>query len=88
MPPILSRIPPLAWISDPRCARLERARIPSDINQHHLRHGRCTEWPKAGHTVHIVQKAMGHPHIQTAMRYEHLVPVNLRTLVEEPENHS
>lgn len=65
-------------------AAAARAGLPRDLNQHDLRHRRVTEWLKAGHPAHIVQKAMGHADLRTTMGYEHLVAQDLLSLVEKP----
>jgi site-specific recombinase XerD len=65
-------------------AAVSRAKLPSDLNMHDLRHRRVTEWLRAGKPAHIVQKAMGHADLRTTMGYSHLVGQDLMSLVEEP----
>jgi len=64
---------------------VKRAKLPADVNQHDLRHARCTWWLAAGKSPVLVQKAMGHSDLQTTMRYTHLVSEDLLALVEDPQ---
>jgi len=64
---------------------VKRAKLPSDLNQHDLRHRRVTEWLRNGHPAHKVQKAMGHSDLRTTLQYEHMVEDDLLSLVEGPE---
>lgn len=61
---------------------VKRAKLPSDLNQHDLRHRRVTVWLAEGKPAHIVQKAMGHADLRTTLGYEHLVDEDLLQLVE------
>lgn len=63
-------------------AAVKRAGLPSAINQHDLRHTRCTNWLTEGKPAHIVQRAMGHASIKTTMGYYKFVPDHLRALVD------
>ncbi len=63
-------------------AAAKRAELPADLRQHDLRHRRVTTWLAAGKPAHLVQKAMGHSDIRVTLGYSHLVPEDLRTLVD------
>jgi integrase len=67
---------------------VERAELPSDLNQHDLRHRRVTTWLAEGKPAHIVQKAMGHSDLRTTLHYEHLVDEDLLQLVAAPREAS
>lgn len=62
----------------------KRAKLPSDLRQHDLRHRRVTVWLAEGKPAHIVQKAMGHSDLRTTLEYEHMVDDDLLQLVEAP----
>lgn len=64
---------------------VKRANLPVELNQHDLRHRRCTEWLRQGHPAHLVQKALGHADLRTTMAYEDLVANDLLALVEVSE---
>ena len=61
---------------------VSRAKLPTDLHQHDLRHRRVTTWLAAGADAVKVKKAMGHADLRTTMDYTHLVRENLRSLVE------
>jgi integrase len=61
---------------------VNRAKLPSDLHQHDLRHQRVTTWLAAGGDAVKVKEAMGHADLRTTMGYTHLVRDNLRSLVE------
>ena len=61
---------------------VERAKLPSELHQHDLRHRRVTTWLAAGADAVKVREAMGHADLRTTMDYTHLVRENLRSLVE------
>lgn len=61
-----------AW---PACA--------ASLRQHDLRHARVTRWLQEGKAIHLVRRAMGHSTVRVTEGYLHLVPENLRQLVEE-----
>jgi site-specific recombinase XerD len=63
---------------------VNRAKLPSDLHQHDLRHRRVTTWLAAGADAVKVKEAMGHADLRTTMGYTHLVRDNLRSLVESP----
>jgi integrase len=63
-------------------AALVRAKLPTRINQHDLRHTRCTNWLADGKPAHVVQQAMGHASIRTTMGYYRFMPTHLRALVD------
>jgi integrase/recombinase XerD len=60
---------------------VERAKVPTDLVQHDLRHRRVTTWLDEGYPVQKVQKAMGHADIRTTMMYEHLLDSTTDELV-------
>jgi integrase/recombinase XerC len=65
-----------------------RAKLPTALHQHDLRHRRVTTWLAAGGDAVKVKEAMGHADLRTTMHYTHLVRDNLRSLVEErPSRH-
>lgn len=64
----------------------ERAKLPSDLRQHDLRHRRVTTWLSEGQSPALVQKAMGHSDLATTMGYAHLVDDDLLALVAEDED--
>jgi site-specific recombinase XerD len=63
---------------------VSRAKLPTDLHQHDLRHRRVTTWLAAGGDAVKVKEAMGHADLRTTMEYTHLVRDNLRSLVEAP----
>ena len=64
-------------------AALDRAELDSDrINQHDLRHTRCTRWLAEGKPAHVVQRAMGHAQIRTTMGYYDFTDQHLTALVD------
>jgi integrase len=64
---------------------VKRAKLPSDLHQHDLRHRRVTTWLASGGDAVKVKEAMGHADLRTTMGYTHLVRENLRSLVETSE---
>ena len=56
---------------------MSRAKLPSDLHQHDLRHRRVTTWLAAGGDAVKVKEAMGHADLRTTMDYTHLVRENL-----------
>ncbi len=66
-------------------AALKRAGLPAGVHQHDLRHARVTRWLAAGKPIHLVPQAMGHSTVRVTEGYLHLVPQDLRQLVEDPE---
>lgn len=63
---------------------VELAGLPTDLNQHDLRHRRVTTWLEDGHPAHIIQMALGHADLRTTMGYAHLTKNSLLQLVEDP----
>jgi site-specific recombinase XerD len=63
-------------------AAVVRAKLPTRINQHDLRHTRATTWLADGKPAHVVQQAMGHSSIRTTMGYYRFMPTHLRALVD------
>jgi integrase len=63
---------------------VKRAKLPTDLRQHDLRHRRVTTWLAEGKPIKLVSKAMGHSSVIVTERYEHLVDEDLLSLVEEP----
>lgn len=61
---------------------VKRAGLPSELNQHDLRHRACTRMLNAGIPVAKVQKIMGHAQITTTMGYAHLVRRDLEEFVD------
>src|SRR5205085_9381466 len=64
-------------------AAARRAGIDERWHPHDLRHRRVTTWLAAGKDVTKVKQAVGHADLRTTMGYTHLVPSQLRDLVEE-----
>ena len=61
----------------------EAAGLPSNFQQHDLRHRRITTWlAEEKHPVHV-REAVGHANLQTTMRYTHLAKEHLRSLVDD-----
>ena len=63
----------------------ERAELPVEFVRHDLRHRRVTTWLAKGKDLVKVQRAMGHSNVKITMGYLHLVPNDLRDLVEDPK---
>ncbi|MCH6547592.1 MAG: tyrosine-type recombinase/integrase, partial [Gemmatimonadetes bacterium] len=63
----------------------ERADLPAEFVRHDLRHRRVTTWLAKGKDLVKVQRAMGHSKVEITMGYLHLVPEDLRSLVETKE---
>ncbi|MCZ6858221.1 MAG: tyrosine-type recombinase/integrase [Gemmatimonadetes bacterium] len=63
-----------------------RADLPPQFVRHDLRHRRVTTWLAAGKDLVKVQRAMGHSKVEITMGYLHLVPEDLRSLVETKED--
>jgi len=63
---------------------VRRAKLPTELNQHDLRHRRVTTWLEEGKPVHLVQRAMGHASIKTTLGYYRFVKEHLRQLVDQP----
>lgn len=61
----------------------KRAKLPTELVQHDLRHRRVTTWLADGKDVVKVKEAVGHSDLRTTMLYTHLVKENLRGLVEQ-----
>lgn len=59
----------------------KRAKLPTAVRQHDLRHRRVTSWLEQGHSPVQVKEAMGHANLATTMGYTHLVAAHLKTLV-------
>ncbi len=59
-----------------------RAGLPSELNQHDLRHRRVTTWLEEGKPIHLVKEAMGHSDIKTTLGYYRFLKSHLRVLVE------
>jgi site-specific recombinase XerD len=53
---------------------VERAKLPSQISAHWLRHAAATHALKHGCPVHIVQATLGHASLRTTDRYTHTTP--------------
>ena len=64
---------------------LEKAELPAKMVRHDLRHRRVTTWLAEGKDLVKVQRAMGHSKVEITMGYLHLVPEDLRSLVETNE---
>jgi len=62
---------------------VQRAKLPSDLHQHDLRHRRVTTWLEEGHPIHVVQHAMGHSTVTVTEGYLHLTSKSLQQLVQE-----
>ena len=63
-----------------------RANLPPQFVRHDLRHRRVTTWLAEGKDLVKVQRAMGHSKVEITMGYLHLVPEDLRSLVETKED--
>ena len=63
----------------------ERADLPAEFVRHDLRHRRVTTWLAKGKDLVKVQRAMGHSNVKITMGYLHLVPNDLRDLVDDPK---
>jgi integrase len=63
----------------------EEAKLPAELVRHDLRHRRVTTWLAAGKDLVKVQRAMGHSNVKITMEYLHLVPNDLRDLVDDPK---
>ena len=66
-------------------APLKRAKLPTDLRQHDLRHRRVTTWLAEGKSPALVQKAMGHSDLATTMGYAHLLDHDLLALVADDD---
>lgn len=64
-------------------AAKKAAQLPATFRPHDLRHRRVTTWLAEGKPTALVQAAMGHHSITVTEKYLHLVPTNLRALVED-----
>ncbi len=64
----------------------KQAKIPAKMVRHDLRHRRVTTWLAEGKDLVKVQRAMGHSKVEITMGYLHLVPEDLRSLVETKED--
>ena len=62
-----------------------RADLLPQLVRHDLRHRRVTTWLAAGKDLVKVQRAMGHSNVKITMGYLHLVPNDLRDLVDDPK---
>jgi integrase/recombinase XerD len=71
-------------IVGPFKAAVKTAKLPAGFRRHDLRHRRVTTWLAEGKSPALVMKAMGHADLATTMSYMHLVPDDLRALVEDP----
>jgi len=58
------------------------ARLPENIHFHSLRHTYASWLVMAGVDLYRVKELMGHASIQTTMRYAHLAPDTLKSVVE------
>jgi integrase len=74
---------PIRQIVGPFKAAVKAAKLPAGFRRHDLRHRRVTTWLAEGKSPAHVMKAMGHADLATTMGYMHLVPDDLRALVEE-----
>lgn len=66
-------------------AAKKAAKLPETFRLHDLRHRRVTTWLAEGKPTALVQRAMGHHSITVTEKYLHLVPDDLRALVQDPE---
>jgi integrase len=76
---------PIRQIVGPFKAAVKAAKLPAGFRRHDLRHRRVTTWLAEGKSPALVMKAMGHADLATTMGYMHLVPDDLRALVEETQ---
>lgn len=60
---------------------VKRAKLPTGLRQHDLRHRRVTEWLAEEKSPALVQGAMGHSDLRTTLGYAHLVKQHLKALV-------
>jgi site-specific recombinase XerD len=63
-------------------AARDRAKLPSDMHQHDLRHRRVTTWLGEGRELAKVKEAMGHSTVRVTEGYTHPVREHLRSLVQ------
>lgn len=64
-------------------AAKKRAKLPTDLRQHDLRHRRVTTWLAEGKNPVHVKEALGHSTLQVTMGYTHLAREHLRALVDD-----
>jgi integrase len=64
-------------------AAMKAAKLPATFRPHDLRHRRVTTWLADGKATALVQAAMGHHSITVTEKYLHLVPENLKALVQD-----
>jgi len=62
-------------------AAAKRARLPTELHQHDLRHRRVTTWLASGGNPVHVKEAVGHADLRTTMSYTHLAREHLQALV-------
>jgi integrase len=63
-------------------AAARRAKLPTALRQHDLRHRRVTTWLADGKNPVHVKEAMGHADLKTTMAYTHLAREHLRALTD------
>lgn len=60
----------------------QRAGVEGRHHPHRWRHSYATELLRAGVDLHVVQRLLGHRHLETTTRYLHLVDADLRAAID------